>query len=149
MSTHPERRELAVSRESRESKESKENEIDPELAAAATLERADYLVKEVKSSKQQMQNILIHMTQVQQAIAQIRAQLQLVGDIDATSAQHDQAQVKKLQEKISLYKDELRQMRETLITEQTKLLQKQHPESDTAGLHEQAIQMVDELIGME
>ena len=40
--------------------ESKEGEVDEEVKKAAAMERADYLVKEVKQSKKQMQNILLH-----------------------------------------------------------------------------------------
>jgi len=59
----------------RESRETKEGEKDPELQAAARLERAEYLVKEVKSSKKQMQNILRHVQEVKTLIQQLRTQL--------------------------------------------------------------------------
>lgn len=107
---------------SRESKdlghETKEAEINPELQAAASMERADYLVKEVKQSKKQMQNIVLHMQQVKQAIKQIRAQLQLQASADPTSLEQDQKQVEKLQEQIKQYQDELIKMKDDLIREQ-------------------------------
>lgn len=100
---------------SREQREVKEHEIDPELAAAATRERADYLVKEVKSSKQQMQNILVHMAQVQSAIAQIRAQLALVAQGDDTSLAQDSDRVDALRKKIAAHTEELEHMRGDLV----------------------------------
>lgn len=107
------------SREAREvGYESKEGEKDPELQAAAAMERADYLVKEVKSSKQQMQNIVMHMMQVKQAIQQIRAQLQLQADEDSTSLQQDQVRIDSLKKKIDEYKVELINMQDDLVREQ-------------------------------
>jgi len=103
---------------SRESRESKEAEADPELAAAATLERADYLVKEVKQGKQQMQNILIHMQQVKTAIRQLRQQLQLADGDDSGSVQHDAARVEELKKQVKGYQEELVKMRSDLVREQ-------------------------------
>ena len=59
------------------SPEFKENEIDPELAVAAAMERADYLVREVKTNKNQMQNIVLHMQAVLKAIRELREALEL------------------------------------------------------------------------
>lgn len=99
---------------SREARESKEKEIDPELAAAAMMERADLLVKEVKTNKQQIQNIVLHMAQVKQAIQKIRKQLQLQqSDDDALSP--DEKQIEKLKAQIVEYKDELLKMKDDLI----------------------------------
>jgi len=91
-----------------ESRESKEGEVDAELKKASAMEKADYLVKEVKSSKKQMQNIVMHMQQVTQAIRQLRAQLQLVqDDDDPASIKQDKKKVEELKLKIKGYGDEL------------------------------------------
>lgn len=100
---------------SRESKESKEAEQSPEAQAAAAMERAELLVKEVQSNKKQMQNIVMHMGQVQQAIKAIRQQLQLAGTDDGTSTTHDQAQIDRLNAQIAKHQDELIKMKDDLI----------------------------------
>ena len=104
-------------RETREIKENKEN--DPELQAAATMERADLLVKEIKQSKKQMQNIFLHMQQVMQAIRQLRAQLQLAANNDdPASVKQDKEMIVKLKKKIVDYGSELEKMRHDLVREQ-------------------------------
>ncbi len=108
-----------------ESRESKEGEVDAELKKATAMEKADYLVKEVKSSKKQMQNIVMHMQQVTQAIRQLRTQLQLVqDDDDPTSVRQDKKKVEELKLKIKSYGDELEKMREDLIREEMVELEK-------------------------
>jgi len=103
----------------RESRESREQEVDPELAAAAAMERADFIVKEVKQGKQQMQNIVLHMQQVKKAIAQLRVQLQLqASDDQESSVSRDEERVKELKEQIREYQDELVKMRGDLIREE-------------------------------
>ncbi len=108
-----------------ESRESKEGEISEELKRATAMEKADYLVKEVKSSKKQMQNIVIHMQQVTQAIRQLRAQLQLVEDSDdPSSIIQDKKKVEDLKNKIKSYGDELEKMRGDLVREEMAELKK-------------------------
>ena len=108
-----------------ESRESKEGEVDAELKKASAMEKADYLVKEVKTSKQQMQNIILNMQQVVQAIRQLRTQLQLVqDDNDPTSIQQDKKKVEELKFKIKDYIGEVEKMREDLIREEMEELKK-------------------------
>jgi len=139
---------LKKSREAREiNYESKEGETDPELQAGASMERADYLVKEVKSSKQQMQNIALHIQQVKQAIKQIRAELQLQSTGNATSTDQDQERLNNLKKQIIDYQDELIKMKDDLVKEQIEELK-----NNTANilsedqLKQKAEQMVDQLI---
>lgn len=99
----------------RESRESKEAERDPELQAAASKERADYLVKEVKTNQQQMQNIVMHVAQVQQALKKLRAELQLSEQGDSMSVQQDKARIEALKKQIGEYMGELVVMKEDLI----------------------------------
>lgn len=99
----------------RESRESKEAERDPELQAAASKERADYLVKEVKTNQQQMQNIVMHVAQVQQALKKLRAELQLSEQGDSMSVQQDKARIEALKKQIGEYMGELIAMKEDLI----------------------------------
>lgn len=111
--------------ESEPRRETKESEKDPELQAAAAMERADYLVKEVKSSRQQMQNIMYNMQQVKAAITALRAQLQLADSNGASSLERDEEQIAKLQQQISQYSSELESMREGLVQEQTQQLKEE------------------------
>ena len=105
--------------------------MDEESKIAAALERADYLVREVKTSKQQMQNIILHMQEVLAALQNLRAQLQLnnTQPTDANSVVQDKKRVEKLKEKISQYKEELLKMKDDLIAEQVENL-KQNGETN-------------------
>ena len=152
MSFESEQSNIRRSREARESsvesRESKEGEADPELKAAAAMERADVMIREVKSSKKQMQNIIRHIQEVQTAIRKLRAQLQLAqNDEDDTSVKQDKKQVNELMIKIRGYVEELENMREDLIREQMEEL-----ENDMAigasmeELKKKAEDMVDDMI---
>lgn len=100
--------------------EEKENQEDSaELKKAASLERADIIVKEVKQSQKQMQNIVLHMQTVLAAIRQLRQQLQLAEESDnPASIKQDKKQIEALKKKIQEYGDELEKMREDLVREQ-------------------------------
>lgn len=121
-----ENQELLRRTESRESKEG--DGLDKELKAAAAMERADFLSREVKSSQQQMQNIVMHMQQVIVAIKKLRAELNLPGNEDASSVEEDARRIAKLKNQIQEYRTELESMREDLVREQAQDLVKQHPE---------------------
>ncbi len=133
------------SRESRERHESKEGEVDPELQAAASKERADFLIKEVKTTKQTMQNIVLHMQQVQQAITALRAQLQIANDDDAPSVLHDQARVSQLQQHISSFQDELKKMRGDLVKQKIEELKQRSSYLSFDELQRLAEQEVDRI----
>ncbi|MFH1947345.1 MAG: hypothetical protein ABIJ23_04285 [Candidatus Magasanikbacteria bacterium] len=125
MSLETEKHNLTEREKNYESRESKEGEVNAELKKATAMEKADYLVKEVKSSKKQMQNIVVHMQQVTQAIRQLRAQLQLAqDDNDPTSIQQDKKKVEELKLKIKDYVGEVEKMREDLIREEMEELKK-------------------------
>ncbi|MBD3311833.1 MAG: hypothetical protein GF349_05100 [Candidatus Magasanikbacteria bacterium] len=106
----------------KEVKESRETEIDDELKAAAAMERADYLVKEVKQNKKQMQNIVLHMKQVQQAIKKLRAQLQLDSDDDYSSLKQDKKRLDEIKRQIKIYQNEIVKMKDDLIREEYETL---------------------------
>jgi len=134
-------------RENRESKEGKE--MDEQAKAAAAMERADFLTKEIKQSNQQIKNIVIHMQQVLQAIKALRQQLQLAGDDDISSVEQDKHVIEQLKKKIASHKDELIKMKDELITAQTEELRN----GEDAGLsdqllHEKATAMVEEIMAL-
>lgn len=113
---------------SRESKESKEAELSSEAQAAASMERAEIIVKEVKNNKQQMQNILMHMGQVQQAIKNLRKQLALQDSEDAASVAQDAETVARLKKQIVEYREEILAMRDDLLRAQLLELAETQPD---------------------
>ncbi len=131
------------STESRENKE--DNKLDKELKAAAAMERADFLTREVKNSQQQMKNITIHMQQVIAAIKKLRAELDLPSSNDISSIEEDTHRIAKLKAQIQDYRTELEAMRGDLIIEETQELIKQYPERLLADVKELAKQKVDVL----
>ncbi|MFZ2189396.1 MAG: hypothetical protein WA057_03335 [Candidatus Magasanikiibacteriota bacterium] len=152
MSFESEKSDVRRSRESREygaeRKESREGEVNKELQAAAAMERADVMIREVKSSKKQMQNIVRHMQEVQTAIRQLRAQLQLAQtDDDVSSLKQDRKKVEELKKKIGGYIEELEKMRGDLIREQMEELKNGIGVGMTsAQLQKKAEEMVEDLI---
>lgn len=113
-------------------KEVREQEIDPELAKASMMERADILVKEVKTNQKQLQNIALHMQQVMAAIKQLRQQLQIQDDDeDPSSIQHDKEKVEQLKKKIGEYIADLEGMKDAILRDLVLDLKKQkYPASD-------------------
>lgn len=146
MAAHEQQFEASYARKA-ETKESKEGTVDSELTAAAAMERADYLIKEVKSNTQQMQNIVMHMAQVQKAIADIRKQLQLVHAGDPSSLTRDEIRIQLLRKKIELYRQELFSMKHELLEEQYALLRAADTSSSEQVLREKALKLVSALLG--
>ena len=142
--------------------EEKENQADvAELKKAAGLERADIIVKEVKQSQKQMQNIVLHIQTVLNAIRQLRLQLQLAETSDdPASIRQDKKQVEILKKQIQEYGDELERMRGDLIREQLEELSRREDGTPTGAsgknsvgagmtteqLQRKAEQLVDEMI---
>ena len=126
----------------------KEKEITPEAKAAAMMERADVLVKEVKSSKQQIQNIMMNITSVLQAIQALRQQLQLVvnQDDNISSVEQDKKMIDKLKKKIAGHTDEILKMKEDLIIAQAKQLSAVGGVEVTEDLKNKARAMVENLL---
>lgn len=131
-----------------ESREKKEAEIDEELKTAAARERADYLVREVKSSQRQIRNIILHMREVLVALGQLRAQLQLSAQSTNTaSIRQDKKRVEKLKKKIQMYKEELLKMKDDLIAEQiANLKQGQAGNASDEITRRQAEEMVNKIM---
>ncbi|HBU07436.1 MAG TPA: hypothetical protein DEB09_05130 [Candidatus Magasanikbacteria bacterium] len=152
MSFESEQNNLRRSREGRESsaeqRENKEGEANKELQAAVAMERADVMIREVKNSQKQMQNIVRHMQEVQTAIRQLRAQLQLAQtDDDVSSLKQDKKKVEELKKKIGGYLEELEKMRGELVREQMEELKNGIGVGMTsAQLQKKAEEMVQQLI---
>ena len=96
--------------------ETKEDvELSEEIKAAAARERVEYLTKEVSKGTQQIQNIMLNMQQALQALAAVRASLQLesVSD-DPSSIVEDKRRVAELRKKITKYQEELLVMKQKM-----------------------------------
>ncbi len=131
-----------------ETREAREGGKDALLEQAAALERADILQKEIKTSKNQMQNILLHIQQVTTAIAALRQQLSLsAASGDPSSVKQDKEKVEELKEKIAGYQQELFSMREDLVREQMSALRSEGFVSGASELEERAREMVEKMIG--
>lgn len=133
----------------REMKETKEDKEDSELKAAAAMERADYLVHEVKTSQNQMQNILLHMQSVLKAIRELRTALQIPqGTSDAASIERDKKRLEDLQKKIAAYRNELVAMKGDLLIEQIRILRENNPDKSEKALQEEARILVEAMLDM-
>lgn len=99
----------------KESRENKEDELSEELRAAATRERAEFLIKEVKSSTKQVQNLMLHIQLTLSALKALKTQLQLTSQEDPASVVHDKKIVSTLKQKIVEHKTELLEMKEDLV----------------------------------
>jgi hypothetical protein len=99
----------------KERREEKEGEVSEELKAAATRERAEYLIKEVKSTTKQVQNLVLHIQHVVAAIGALKTQLQLTIEDDPSSVTQDKKMVDALKRKITKHKKELMEMKGDLV----------------------------------
>ena len=91
-----------------------------------------------------MQNIIVHMQAVLQAIKELRKMMD-IPETEVDTLPADQRQLEKLREKISQYRGELEKMREELIVEQVKKLRQENPNLSEDARHAEAIKKVDEL----
>ncbi len=129
-----------------EERENKEDRESAELKAAAAMERADFLSKEVKTSQNQMQNIIVHMQAVMQAIKQLRQALALPDNSDQESSlQEDQKRAEQLQNRIAEYKTELQAMKEELILEHIREARKKNPQIEIGLVEKEARGKVEKL----
>ena len=149
MDTFEKNKTLERERNPENAKESnKERKLSQEAKAAATRERAELLVKEVKSSKQQIQNIMLNVNQVLQAIKALRAQLQLAtNDGDSiSSVEQDKKSIEKLKKKIAGHTDELFKIKEELIVAHANQMAESQGIILTDELKEKAKNMVENLL---
>ena len=143
--------EKIYSRQEREqSPEARENAREmknPEAKAAAARERAEYISKEVKQSRNQIKNIMVNMQMVIQAIRNLRAQLDLVASGDgAQSVEQDQARVDKLKKQVVRHLDDLERMRDDLIREEIERLRADGEVGVVGDLTSVAVARVDKFI---
>jgi hypothetical protein len=131
---------------SREQKETKEGEADEEIKRAAAMERVDYLAKEVKQSRRQMQNIVLNMQQVMAAIRALRKELALTDRSDPASVAQDKQRIAELKKKIQGHQEEIRGMREDLVREQVEMLRDEGFAGAEEALRAKAEGVVEELI---
>jgi len=104
--------------------ETKEDKEKAELKKAAARERAETVSKEVKNTKQQIQNITANMQQVIKAVAAIRAQLQLAQqhEDDIPSVRSDKRRVGELNVRLMDLGSQLEGLKSALLEEEKKRL---------------------------
>ncbi|MBP9732278.1 MAG: hypothetical protein KBD29_02350 [Candidatus Magasanikbacteria bacterium] len=127
----------------KERREEKEGEVSEELKAAATRERAEYLIKEVKSTTKQVQNLVLHIQHVVAAINALKTQLQLTSKEDPSSVVQDAKMVGVLKQKIIQHKKELVEMKEDLIEA---LMKEEGNTSHTIKTKEEVVQIVQRIM---
>ncbi len=127
----------------KERREEKEGEVSEELKAAATRERAEYLIKEVKSTTKQVQNLVLHIQHVVAAINALKTQLQLTSKEDPSSVVQDAKMVGVLKQKIIQHKKELVEMKEDLIEA---LMKEEGNKSHTIKTKEEVVQIVQRIM---
>lgn len=140
---------IYTQRERERSPEERENAREmekPEAKAAAARERAEYISKEVKQSRNQIKNIMLNMQAVMQAIKNLRAQLDLKTDDSVESVEQDRARLEKLKKQVAKYLDELEKMRDDLVREETERLRTEGGGGKMADLTEIAFKKVDDFI---
>ncbi len=128
----------------KERREEKEGEVSEELKAAATRERAEYLIKEVKSTTKQVQNLVLHIQHVVAAISALKTQLQLTSKEDSSSVIQDTKMVDVLKQKIIQHKKELVEMKGDLIEA---LIKEEGNTSHTIQTKEEITRIVDRIMG--
>jgi len=128
--------------------ESKENKEAQELKKLAAKERAETISKEVRSTKQQIQNIMANMQQVIKAVQAIRAQLQLVDNNEEVipSVRHDQKRVGELKVRLMDLGSQLDGLKQALVEEEKKRLQAENPVLMGEKLEVEADKIVEEVL---
>ncbi len=113
--------------------ETKEGKEKAELKKAAARERAEIVSKEVKNTKQQIQNITANMQQVIKAVAAIRAQLKLAEqhEDNIPSVRSDKKRVEELNVKLMDLGSQLDGLKSALLEEEKKRL---HDENSEWGI---------------
>lgn len=133
-------------REHEQSRETKEKEADKELQAAAAMERADYLVREVQTNQNKMKNILIHIQQVKQLIQQLQAQLNISSNDNPASVVQDEKQAAALKKRIDECRSELLAMEHDLVREKMAELKAEFPHAALSEIEEQAKKYVEKMM---
>lgn len=132
-----------------ESKEKGTEEAEKKMAAR---ERVEVVSREVKTTKQQIQNIMGNMQAVVKAVAAIRAQLQLAQGGSIPSAEQDKRSLAALKKKLTSLYGELNDLRGALLAEQRKNIQEENPDWSAEEIEKAAKKQVEELwkqLGLE
>ena len=126
-----------------ENKESREAKEDKEMGAK---ERMEQTAVEVKNTKQRMQNIMVNMQQVIQAVQQIRKQLGLDESGDVPALQTDQKTLDELKQKLAGLEDQMDDLRLALKNEETAQLRQANPGMSDDELNKQVEKKVSEVL---
>jgi hypothetical protein len=106
-----------------ENKGAKEAEAEKKMGAK---ERMETVSKEVKTTKNQIQNIVANMQQVIRAVALIRAELELAGDSDIPAVKEDEHQLDELKKKLAGLNSEVDDLKIALLQEEQKAVKEEY-----------------------
>jgi hypothetical protein len=127
--------------------EAKEKQIEEAEKKMGAKERAETISKEVKTTKNQIQNIVANMTQVIKAVAAIRAQLGLgVKGGAIPSVQKDEKILESLKKKLDGLFGEIEGLKKALVAEEEKAVREEHPDWKPEFIIEEAKKRVGEIL---
>ncbi|OGH69135.1 MAG: hypothetical protein A2754_02535 [Candidatus Magasanikbacteria bacterium RIFCSPHIGHO2_01_FULL_47_8] len=125
--------------------EAKEKKEDEEAKKMAARERVEVVSREVKNTKQQIQNIIANMQQVVAAVAAIRVQLKLQ-DAAIPSVAADEKSLVKLQKKLTSLTSEIEDLRKALLLEERRAVAEDHEDWTAEAIVEEAEKRVVEVL---
>ncbi len=108
------------------SQEQKEKQVEEAEKKMAAKERAEVVGKEVKNTKQQMQNITANMIQVVKAVQAIRTQLGLTQTGAIPSVAQDEKTLAALRAKLDGLMGEVADLKNALLAEETKVVREEN-----------------------
>ena len=127
----------------RERQENKEEALEKKMGAK---ERAEKVVRETKTTQNQIQNIVANMQAVVAAVAAIRAQLQIASGGESGSSipsvQRDSATLAMLQKKLQRLRGQLTDIQAALCAQEENSLRAEHPDWGPSAVAQAARQRV-------
>jgi len=127
--------------------ESKETKEDKEAKKMAARERAEIVSREVKTTKQQIQNIVANMAAVVKAVAAIRAQLKMSDeDKDIPSVKQDAKILAALKKKLDGLYGEIKDLKAALLIEERRDVEAEHGDWSAEEIAREAERRAEEIL---
>ncbi len=127
--------------------EAKEKQVEEAEKKMAAKERVEMVGREVKSTKQQIQNITANMTQVLKAVAAIRAQLTIPHSDDTVpSVARDKKNLEELRKKLDGLMGEIVDLKGALLGEEAKSVKEENPGWNGEAVMSEAKRRVSEVL---
>lgn len=133
-------------RAERAEKSQEAQEEDQEAKKMAARERVEVVSREVKTTKQQIQNIVGNMQMVLKAVAAIRAQLQAPAGGSIPSVEQDKKRLDGLQKKLDGLFGEIGDLKKALLVEERKAVGEEHKGWSAEEIQQEAEKRVGEIL---